>query len=140
MGVYYPIVVGSLALRKEYGPDEMQEHTLFTTQRKRLESMAKTSSADPFPVSPVSVVSQLEILVVLRMKIIKTTPALMHTPIVVAAGSENPEFVTEIYKQNGNWFMRKPEELPVFGRFIRPCYEVLDRIIPLPTNAQRARR
>jgi CheY-like chemotaxis protein len=47
-------------------------------------------------------VSALEVL-----KVIKSTPELMHIPIVVAAGSDDPKFVRAVYALNGNCFIRK---------------------------------
>jgi CheY-like chemotaxis protein len=44
-------------------------------------------------------VSGLEVL-----KAIKTTPHLMHIPIVVASGSDDPEHVRAVYALNGNCF------------------------------------
>jgi CheY-like chemotaxis protein len=44
-------------------------------------------------------VSGLEVL-----KVIKSTPELMHIPIVVAAGSDDPKFVRAVYALNGNCF------------------------------------
>src|SRR5215212_2623568 len=51
-------------------------------------------------------ISGLEVL-----KAIKTTPHLMHIPIIVASGSEDPEHVRAVYALNGNCFMRKPQDL-----------------------------
>jgi two-component system, chemotaxis family, response regulator Rcp1 len=68
------------------------------------------------------------------MKIIKSTPSLMHIPIVVAAGSDDPEFVRKVYELSGNCFMRKPEELPEFVRFIKACYEFWSTVITLPNH------
>ena len=73
-------------------------------------------------------ISALEVL-----KIIKTTPELMHIPIVVAAGSDDPNFVREVYALNGNCFIRKPGELAEFARFIESCYNFWGSIVTLPT-------
>jgi two-component system, chemotaxis family, response regulator Rcp1 len=73
------------------------------------------------------------------LKTIKSTPSLMHIPIVVAAGSDNPEFVRKVYKLNGNCFMRKPEELAEFAKFIKACYEFWSSVITLPTHRPQAR-
>ena len=69
------------------------------------------------------------------LKLIKSTPSLMHIPIVVAAGSDNTEFVREVYRLNGNCFMRKPGELPEFARFIRACYEFWGSVITLENHS-----
>jgi two-component system, chemotaxis family, response regulator Rcp1 len=68
------------------------------------------------------------------LKIIKSTPSLMHIPIVVAAGSDDPEFVRKVYTLNGNCFMKKPEELAEFVRFIKSCYEFWSTVITLPNH------
>jgi two-component system, chemotaxis family, response regulator Rcp1 len=68
------------------------------------------------------------------LKILKSTPSLMHIPIVVAAGSDDPEFVRQVYALNGNCFMRKPEELAEFAKFIEACYEFWSRVVTLPSH------
>jgi two-component system, chemotaxis family, response regulator Rcp1 len=74
-------------------------------------------------------ISGLEVL-----KILKSTPSLMHIPIVVAAGSDDPEFVRNVYALNGNCFMRKPEELTEFARFIKACYQFWSSVVTLPSH------
>jgi len=71
-------------------------------------------------------VSGLEVL-----KAIKTTPHLMHIPIVVASGSEDPEHVRAVYALNGNCFMRKPHDLTQFLRFVEMCYEFWGSVVTL---------
>jgi CheY-like chemotaxis protein len=68
------------------------------------------------------------------LKVIKSTPELMHIPIVVAAGSDDPEFVRNVYALNGNCFIRKPNELNEFVQFIRTCYEFWGKIVTLCPN------
>jgi two-component system, chemotaxis family, response regulator Rcp1 len=74
-------------------------------------------------------ISGLEVL-----KILKSTPSLTHIPIVVAAGSDDPEFVRNVYALNGNCFMRKPEELTEFARFIKACYQFWSSVVTLPSH------
>jgi len=76
-------------------------------------------------------VSGLEVL-----KVIKSTPALMHIPIVVAAGSDDPKFVRAVYALNGNCFIRKPGELQEFVRFIESCYEFWSKVVTLSPQPQ----
>jgi two-component system, chemotaxis family, response regulator Rcp1 len=74
------------------------------------------------------------------LKVIKSIPALMHIPIVVAAGSDDPKFVRSVYALNGNCFIRKPGELAEFVRFIETCYEFWGRVVtlvPPPSARQR---
>ena len=65
------------------------------------------------------------------LKAIKTTPHLMHIPIVVASGSEDPEHVRAVYALNGNCFMRKPHDLTQFLRFVEMCYEFWGSVVTL---------
>ena len=74
-------------------------------------------------------VSGLEVL-----KILKSTPSLMHIPIVVAAGSDEPDFVRKVYALNGNCFVRKPDELREFAKFIKACYEFWSSVVTLPSH------
>jgi CheY-like chemotaxis protein len=60
-------------------------------------------------------ISGLEVL-----KVIKSTPELMHIPIVVAAGSDDPKFVRAVYELNGNCFIRKPSEMTEFFDSSKP--------------------
>jgi chemotaxis family two-component system response regulator Rcp1 len=65
------------------------------------------------------------------LRVIKSTPELMHIPIVVAAGSDDPQFVRAVYKLNGNCFIRKPSELGEFVRFIGSCYDFWSAVVTL---------
>lgn len=80
-------------------------------------------------------VSGLEVL-----KVIKSTPALMHIPIVVAAGSDDPAFVRAVYALNGNCFIRKPGELTEFVRFIETCYHFWSNVVTLAPPSSKRRR
>jgi chemotaxis family two-component system response regulator Rcp1 len=71
-------------------------------------------------------VSGLEVL-----KAINTTPHLMHIPIVVASGSDDPEHVRAVYALNGNCFIRKPHDLAQFLRFVEMCYEFWGSVVTL---------
>jgi CheY-like chemotaxis protein len=77
-------------------------------------------------------VSGLEVL-----KLIKSNPELLHIPIVVAAGSDDPKFVRAVYALNGNCFIRKPSELTEFVRFIETCYEFWGSVVTLSSNTTR---
>src|SRR5260370_42555745 len=73
------------------------------------------------------------------LRVIKSTPALMHIPIVVAAGSESPEFVKAVYALNGNCFIRKPGELPEFAKFIEACFVFWNSGVTLPSHKPQDR-
>jgi two-component system, chemotaxis family, response regulator Rcp1 len=65
------------------------------------------------------------------LKAIKSTKELMHIPIVVAAGSDDPRFIKKVYEFNGNCFIRKPGELKQFARFIESCYQFWASVVTL---------
>lgn len=65
------------------------------------------------------------------LKVIKSTRELMHIPIVVAAGANDPKFIRAVYELNGNCFIRKPGELEEFVRFIETCFEFWSRVVTL---------
>lgn len=69
---------------------------------------------------------------------IKSTPQLMHIPIVVSSGSDDPELVRDVYALNGNCFIRKPHELSQFLRFIEMCYEFWGSIVTLSPKPHRS--
>jgi CheY-like chemotaxis protein len=65
------------------------------------------------------------------LKAIKTTPHLMHIPVVVASGTEDPEHIRAVYALNGNCFMRKPNDLTQFLKFVKTCFEFWGNIVTL---------
>lgn len=72
------------------------------------------------------------------LKVIKSTPGLRHIPIVVAAGSDDPAFVRQVYELNGNCFIRKPGELAEFARFIEACYDFWGTVVTLAAHRDKA--
>jgi chemotaxis family two-component system response regulator Rcp1 len=75
------------------------------------------------------------------IRVVKSTPALMHIPIVVAAGSDDPKFVRSVYALNGNCFIRKPGEIENFVRFIETCYQFWGSVVTLaPPKTRRGKR
>jgi len=65
------------------------------------------------------------------LKAIKSTPSLLHIPIVVASGSEDPAYIRAVYALNGNCFLRKPADLTQFLRFVELCYEFWSSAVTL---------
>jgi CheY-like chemotaxis protein len=70
------------------------------------------------------------------LRAIKANPALMHIPIVVAAGTDDPKFIRAVYKLNGNCFFRKPNEMAQFLRFIEMCYQFWGTVVTLSPKSQ----
>jgi CheY-like chemotaxis protein len=69
------------------------------------------------------------------LKAIKSSPSLMHIPIVVASGSDDPEVVRAVYALNGNCFIRKPLDLPQFLKFVESCYAFWGSVVTLSPKA-----
>ena len=72
------------------------------------------------------------------MKAVKSVRELMHIPIVVAAGSDDAEFVKSVYALNGNCFIRKPDELGQFVRCIEMCYNFWSNVVTLSPKVRAA--
>jgi CheY-like chemotaxis protein len=69
------------------------------------------------------------------LRVIKSTPQLMHIPIVVAAGSADPDFVRTVSALNCNCFIRKPTDLVQFLRYAESCYGFWSNVVTLcPTS------
>ncbi len=66
------------------------------------------------------------------LRIIKSDPILVTTPVVVVSGSENPREVREAYELHASCYVRKPSDLHQFLYFIRTCYEFWGKIVTLP--------
>ena len=71
------------------------------------------------------------------LRAIKTTPHLMHIPIVVASGTDDPDHIRAVYALNGNCFIRKPHDLTQFLRFVEMCYEFWGSIVTLSPPPKR---
>ena len=70
------------------------------------------------------------------LKEIKSTPSLVHIPIVVASGSDDPSLVRAAYDLNGNCFIRKPNELGELLRFIKTCYQFWGTVVTLSPESR----
>ena len=81
--------------------------------------------------------SQPRISGLLALKVIRSTPALMHIPVVVAADAEDPGFVQAVYSLRGNGFIRKPAELVQFLSCIESCYDYWLSVVALGHAAAR---
>ena len=78
-------------------------------------------------------ISGLEVL-----KVIKSTPELLHIPIVVAAGADDPKFVRAVYELNGSCFIKKPSDINEFSSFIEALYQFWNSIVTLSPKAEKA--
>lgn len=75
--------------------------------------------------------SQPRMSALLALEVIKSTSALSHIPVVVAADTDDPAFVEAVYSLNANCFIRKPTELMQFLRCIESCYEYWVSVVTL---------
>ncbi len=66
---------------------------------------------------------------------IKADPRLLLTPVVVVSGSENPQEVRESYELHANCFVRKPDDLHSFLKFVETCYLFWGTFVTLPSHA-----
>ena len=78
-------------------------------------------------------ISGLEVL-----KVIKSTPQLLHIPIVVAAGADDPRFVRAVYELNGACFIRKPDDISEFSGSIETLYHFWCSIVTLSPRTREA--
>ena len=73
------------------------------------------------------------------LKMIKSNPALMHIPVVVAAATGDPLFVRTAYQLNANCFISKPAELSEFVYCIETLCHFWSRVVTLsPKSATTA--
>lgn len=70
---------------------------------------------------------------------IKNDPALKLVPVVVISGSENPDEIREAYELHASCYIRKPNDLDQFIRFIQVCFEFWGSVVSLPPPAELKR-
>ena len=66
------------------------------------------------------------------LKEIKANVHLQTTPVVVVSGSDDPREVREAYELHASCYIRKPNDLHQFLRFIAICYEFWGTVVTLP--------
>jgi two-component system, chemotaxis family, response regulator Rcp1 len=65
---------------------------------------------------------------------IKANPRLMVTPVIVVSGSADPHEIREAYELHASCYVRKPDDLDHFLKFIRICYEFWGGVVTLPSK------
>ncbi len=63
---------------------------------------------------------------------IKENPRLRITPVVVVSGSADPKEVREAYDLHASCYIRKPDDLHQFLRFIQICFDFWGTVVTLP--------
>ena len=69
---------------------------------------------------------------------IKGSGRLSVTPVVVVSGSENPNEIREAYELHASCYIRKPDDLHEFLRFIKICFEFWGSVVTLPPKPDLA--
>jgi CheY-like chemotaxis protein len=70
------------------------------------------------------------------LKEIKASERLRATPVVVVSGSDDPREVREAYELHASCYIRKPNDLHQFLRFIAICYEFWGTVATLPPKPE----
>jgi CheY-like chemotaxis protein len=65
---------------------------------------------------------------------IKNHPKLKLLPVLVISGSDNPDEIRKAYELHASCYIRKPDDLDEFIRFIRVCFEFWGSVVSLPPN------
>ena len=63
---------------------------------------------------------------------LKSNAKFQSTPVVVVSGSANPVDVREAYELHASCYIRKPNDLHEFLRFIKICFEFWGSVATLP--------
>ena len=66
---------------------------------------------------------------------IKTNPRLKMIPVVAVSGSADPFEVRKAYELHASCYVRKPDDLDEFLRFIQVCFDFWGSVVTLPGNA-----
>ena len=69
---------------------------------------------------------------------LKGSSRLKATPVVVISGSDDPREIREAYELHANCYIRKPNDLHEFLKFIAVCYEFWGAVVTLPPKAEFA--
>lgn len=70
------------------------------------------------------------------LKEIKANNRLHTIPVVVISGSDDPREVREAYELHASCYIRKPNDLHQFLRFIAVCYEFWGTVVTLPPKPE----
>jgi two-component system, chemotaxis family, response regulator Rcp1 len=63
---------------------------------------------------------------------IKKDSRLRVTPVIIVSGSDDPAAIRAAYELHASCYIRKPDDLHQFFRFIRVCYEFWGTVVTLP--------
>jgi chemotaxis family two-component system response regulator Rcp1 len=66
------------------------------------------------------------------LKELKANPKLCVTPVVIVSGSSNPREIQEAYELHAACYVRKPDNLNDFIRFVQICFAFWGTLVTLP--------
>ena len=69
---------------------------------------------------------------------LKENSFLKAIPVVVISGSEDPNEVRAAYELHASCYIRKPDDLHSFLRFIKVCFEFWGSVVTLPPKPELA--
>lgn len=69
---------------------------------------------------------------------LKSAPRLKATPVVVVSGSDDPREIRKAYELHANCYIRKPNDLHEFLKFVAVCYQFWGAVVTLPPKAEFA--
>lgn len=69
---------------------------------------------------------------------LKENSSLKAIPVVVISGSEDPNEVRAAYELHASCYIRKPDDLHDFLRFIQVCFEFWGSVVTLPPKPELA--
>ena len=67
---------------------------------------------------------------------LKSNPRLASVPVVIISGSENPDEIRRAYELHASCYIRKPNDLEGFLRFIQISFEFWGSVVTFPPKAQ----
>lgn len=67
---------------------------------------------------------------------IKRDPKLKITPVLVISGSDNPQEIQEAYELHASCYIRKPDDLDGFLRFVKICFDFWGDVVTLPSKPE----
>lgn len=65
---------------------------------------------------------------------IKRDAKLKVTPVLVISGSDNPREIQEAYELHASCYIRKPDDLDGFLRFVKICFDFWGDVVTLPSK------
>jgi two-component system, chemotaxis family, response regulator Rcp1 len=67
---------------------------------------------------------------------LKSNPNLTSIPVVVVSGSDNPQEIREAYELHASCYIRKPDDLDGFLRFIQISFDFWGSVVTFPPKPQ----